>query len=38
MTTADHILDQIDTALGDYSISDDAMRSAPDLRNIDYLG
>ena len=31
MSTADHILDQIDTALGDYSISGDAMRVAPDL-------
>lgn len=31
MSTADHILDQIDTALGDYAVSDDAMRSAPDL-------
>lgn len=31
MTIADHILDQIDSALGDYTVSDDAMRSAPDL-------
>lgn len=29
MTTADHILDQIDACLGDYSVSDDAMRSRP---------
>lgn len=31
MTTADSILDQIDSTLGDYSLSDDAMRCAPDL-------
>ena len=31
MSTADHILDQIDTCLGDYDVSDDAMRCAPDL-------
>lgn len=31
MSTADHILDQIDTCLGDYDVSDDAMRVAPDL-------
>ncbi len=30
MSTADHILDQIDTCLGDYDVSDDAMRWAPD--------
>lgn len=30
MSTADHILDQIDHALGDYSVSDDAMRSRPE--------
>lgn len=29
MSTADHILDQIDHALHDYDVSDDAMRSAP---------
>lgn len=28
---ADNILDQIDSCLGDYAVSDDAMRSAPDL-------
>lgn len=31
MSTADHVLDQIDSALGDYAVSDDAMRCAPDL-------
>lgn len=31
MSTADHILDQIDTCLGDYTVSDDAMRCTPDL-------
>ena len=31
MNTADHIIDQIDTCLGDYAVSDDAMRCAPDL-------
>lgn len=29
MSTADHILDQIDHALHDWSVSDDAMRSQP---------
>jgi hypothetical protein len=29
VSTADHILDQIDNALTDYAVSDDAMRSAP---------
>lgn len=29
MTTADHVLDQIDNALEDWSVSDDAMRSRP---------
>ncbi|WP_060905373.1 hypothetical protein [Streptomyces scabiei] len=29
MSTADHVLDQIDSALNDYTVSDDAMRSAP---------
>jgi hypothetical protein len=31
VSTADHILDQIDSCLGDYELSDDAMRCAPDL-------
>ncbi|MGW0837505.1 hypothetical protein [Streptomyces prunicolor] len=31
MSTADHILNQIDACLGDHEISDDAMRCAPDL-------
>lgn len=30
MSTADHILDQIDNALHDWSVSDDAMRSRPE--------
>lgn len=30
MSTADHILDQIDTALDDWDVSGDAMRWAPD--------
>lgn len=29
MSTADHILDQIDTALHDHTVSPDAMRSTP---------
>lgn len=32
MSTADHILDQIDHALGDYELSPDAMRWNPDAR------
>ncbi len=31
MSTADDVLDQIDTTLGDQAVSDDAMRWAPDL-------
>ena len=31
MSTADHVLDQIDHTLGDYDVSYDAMRCAPDL-------
>ena len=31
MSTADHILNQIDACLSDHEISDDAMRCAPDL-------
>ncbi|WP_045563008.1 hypothetical protein [Streptomyces sp. FxanaA7] len=30
MTTADRILDQINSALNDYTVSDDAMRSQPE--------
>jgi hypothetical protein len=30
VSTADHILDQIDNALHDYDVSDDAMRSRPE--------
>ena len=31
MSTADHVLDQIDSVLGDYDVSYDAMRWVPDL-------
>ncbi|MER5584082.1 hypothetical protein ABT090_20920 [Streptomyces asoensis] len=30
MSTADHVLDQIDNALHDWAVSDDAMRSRPE--------
>ncbi|MBD9721933.1 hypothetical protein PV755_09335 [Streptomyces caniscabiei] len=30
MSTADHVLDQINSALNDYTVSDDAMRSQPE--------
>lgn len=38
MSTADHILDQIDNALTDYAVSDDAMRSRPEPELISFGG
>lgn len=38
MSTADHILDQIDNALHDYDVSDDAMRSRPEPEPVAFGG
>ena len=38
MSTADHVLDQIDSALHDWTVSDDAMRSRPEPELISFGG
>jgi hypothetical protein len=38
VSTADHVLDQIDSALHDWSVSDDAMRSRPEPEPISFGG